>query len=267
MSNRIYIRLIVILGIAGMLFIFQGCKNKTFNAKWTNEEISADGNRDEWENIGYSYFEDEDIALGISNSDKYLNIFFSFKKPIYALSIKQKGITIWVNEADKEKKTSGLRFTGGPSIDISKAMHGRELPPMMDPNRIQERIKERPDIFQVVDEKGNTLKAIGTDGVDGPEIGYARTKDGIYTFEFKIPLTEISLEKYGIPAMPGDNVAIGFEWGEIDMPDRDEIHNRMAGRGGLRGGFGGGGQRMSRPQMERPEKKLIWLSTGLAVKF
>jgi hypothetical protein len=92
----------------------------------------------------------------------------------------------------------------------------------------------------------------------------------IYTYEFRLPLTDGNLSRYGLGANPGGIVCIGAEWGDIDMGERKRPDGTgsMGMRGGRGGGGGGGkGGGLGRPgggHRQPPEKQEIWIKTQLA---
>jgi hypothetical protein len=126
-------------------------------------------------------------------------------------------------------------------------------------------------------------KEIPVEGTEGPAAAFA-IDQGLYTYEFSIPLAKGTVRYYGLGISPEDRLTVKATWG-----DMSEIRRGMGGHdrpegggppgdgmpggmgGGMPGGMGGGmppgggpGGMGSRPDM--PEKQEVTLQIDFGQK-
>ena len=273
-----------------MIFLLgaTGCNSQKMQSAWAPDKIEIDGQMQDWSGNQTTYFEDEDILMGLANDSQNLYLLVRFNDPQWARMIKMSGLTVWIDPDGGKDKIFGLRYTGGPSMEDFQQRQGdsaRTMPegenqfPGMD--RFKDKMKERPE-FAVVDSKSEQIVPIPKDGSKGPSAEFY-SDGGFYNYEFSVPLELISADFYGLELKPGQKIGIGSIWGGSD---RDEIRNEMGGGpggktgggpgggmggsppsgggpgGGMGGGPPGGGMRGERPNM--PEKQEYWFDITLA---
>ena len=259
-----------------------GCKGpQEVETHWSAKPIQVDGHMTDWIGIPTTYFEESAVQLGLTNDSENLYVLFRFNNEMWARLIHTGGLTLWLDGSGEKKKEFGLRYTGGPPLselqDRGMGGEGGFL------DRLTEEQKERlaqrasnEDRITVVNKENEPIEHLPIDGSKGPAVAFADLQ-GIYTYEFSIPLGKTDLTSYGLDAQPGQSVCLGLEWGLSDE-QRKQIMDSMGGGppGGGRGGGppgggmgrkgGGGGPGgpggMSRPQM--PEKQEMWVKTVLA---
>jgi hypothetical protein len=250
------------------------CKSEPIESKWIDNNVVADGIRNEWDDITVNYFEDEDVALGLCNDSANLCIIFSFRDIRWARAIRRSGLTLWFDQDGKKSKDFGVKYIGGPppeELNNNFANNDRLETMFSNDSQIEKQL------FSVVNDKGKRVD-ITPNGSQGPAAGFKLARNGIYTYEFIVPLKESELGLYGIGTVAGSSISIGAEWGGMNEEMRKKMREMMGEKrgGGMPGGdrpFGGGGRMPGdgRPGGGRPngmmgemEKQEIWLKVALA---
>lgn len=251
-----------------------------FESQWVAMPITVDGDADDWENIPTTYLEDEGVVLGMCNDSTNVYVLFRIRDARSAMSIRRAGLTIWLNSEGKEKKKFGVRYNGGPSLseirelmtDEEEEMFSEIPPERMD--RMGRRFSGIEDRFTVFYDGEDKSDSIPTDGSRGPAVSYA-SSNGLYTYEFSIPLQNSDYGIYGMGALFDEDICIGPEWG--GRPDDRGPGGGMGRGGGPGGGMGGGsggrggrgGGRGGGPpggsRMGPSEEHEFWVTTKLAL--
>ena len=270
----------VILCVASLfstVILFSGCKGQQeVETHWSEKSIQVDGHITDWTGIPTTYFEESAVQLGFANDSEELHILFRFSNEMWARLIRMGGLTLWLDNSGKKNKEFGLRYTGGPPLselqDPGMAGEGGFLDRMTEEQK--ESLAQRAvsgDQLTVLNKENDPIKNLPSDGSKGPAVAFADLQ-GIYTYEFSIPLKKSDLVTYGIDAQPGQAICLGLEWGLSDEQRKQMMRPRGGGppgggmgggrpgggMGGGRGGMGGG----PRPQM--PGKQEVWVKTILA---
>ncbi|UCB53371.1 MAG: hypothetical protein JSV10_04650 [Candidatus Zixiibacteriota bacterium] len=263
--------LVLVLGSSSLL---AGCKTQEVQTNWSAEPVKVDGEMTEWTGGSTVYFEDIGVQLGIRNDDQDLYLLFRFSNQAWARAIRMGGVTLWLDNSGKKKKDFGIRYAGGPRLSELQEMgaHSRGgFRETLTPEQ-QQRLREMEDNaagqITVIDKKSNQAITLPPDGSEGPAACFA-SPQGIYTYEFSIPLEKGDVFDYGIGAEPRQTITLGLEWGGISNEDRQKMMRGMPpGRGaGPPGGMGsgpGGGSRGGSPGMKPPKKQELWVKTQLA---
>ncbi len=261
---KIGFALLIVTTLAGVS-LFISCKPPEIPCSWCPDPILIDGQRDEWRNIPFSYFEKENIVLAMCNDSNNLYIMYSFNDPRWARIITISGLTLWLDAGGKKNKDFGIRFYGGPIPD-SLVLSGDRFFEMM-PSEQMDKRRNRGSELTIIDKKQNQEYTVPINGSSGPSVGFGTFND-IFTYEFAIPLENKDSAQTGIKAGPRDKIALGAEWGGFD---RKDMRNKMGrppgdgimigGRGGGMGGGGAGG--MGHGPMRALEKQEVWVTTIL----
>jgi len=260
------------------LVLLAGCNTQEVQTYWSAEPVKVDGEMAEWASGSTAYFEDLGVQLGLRNDDQNLYVLFRFSNQAWARAIRMGGVTLWLDSAGKKKKDFGIRYTGGPSFSDLK-MPGTSdrggFRQAMTPEQQQRLFDMEQDTvgqITVIDKKSNQEMTMRADGSGGPAVCFA-SPQGVYTYEFAIPLHKGDVFDFGVGTEPGQVICLGLEWGGMSKEDRAKMREGMGGgppggigggppggMGGGRGGRPGGG---SRPQA--PEKQELWVKTQLAL--
>jgi hypothetical protein len=281
----VYRRFLPLLAITLIgLLLLSGCDAQEVQTKWSAEPVKVDGETTEWTSGSTSYFEDLGLQLGLSNDDQNLYVLFRFNNQAWAQAIRMGGVTLWLDNSAKKKKDFGIRYTGGQPLSDFHGMNPPEqggFQEAMTPEQ-QERASEMEkfmaDRITLIDKKNNQEVTLSPDGSGGPVVSFA-SPQGIYTYEFSIPLERADAFACGVGAKPGQTISIGFEWGGTDENQKKMKEGAGGGppggksggppggmSGGPPGGMGGGppGGGRSPQGMQQVEKQEFWVKTQLA---
>ncbi len=252
--------------------LLAGCKTIEMESQWSAAEMKADGRTTDWELTLTGFLEDEGIALAVCNDAQRLYFLVRHNDPRWAQAIRRGGLTLWLDAKGGKNKQFMIRYRGGHSRTelglAADTSQRRKMPPPFD-ERFADQPQNRKEKFTCYQEGRIVEKGIPVDGSEGPAAGFA-IQQGIFTYEFSIPLQESAVRYYGIGAEPGQTISIGVERGDISRDELRRAGQGMGGPGG-RGGRGGGrigdgtgrgGRGGSRPMP--PEKQEIWIKTILA---
>jgi len=241
--------------------LLTGCNTQEVQTNWSAEPVQVDGEMTGWDGITLTYFEDFGAQLGLSNDNEKLYILFRFNNQAWAQAIRMGGVTLWLDNSGKKKKDFGIRYTGGLSLSELQKMRPsgkggfRETLTPEQQQRLQDMEKSTADQITVIDKKSNQEITTRADGSGGPAACFA-SPQGIYTYEFSIPLQKNDVLGYAIGAEPGQIICLGLEWGGISKEDRQKMMDRM--------GDGRGAGPRGRPGMQPPEEEELWVKTQLA---
>jgi len=248
------------------------CKDIKIPSHWTYQPIQIDGKFNDWAEIPTSYFEEENVVLGLANDSDNLYIIFRFRDMNRLRTVKTSGITIWLNSAGNKNKDFMVRYRGGPSYEEIRKIDSALLSLNSDSNKLRRFApgkRNSPNIFTCFVKNRIIEKEIHTDGTNGPSVAYG-IEQGFCVYEFSIPLKESEMRYYGINADPGKTVGVGIKLSELSKRGTKQNNYEFGQRrgngkgggmgkgGGRRGGFKGNQQRLI-------EEKEIWIKTILAV--
>jgi hypothetical protein len=269
----IRMQIVIFLASAGFILV-AGCNTQEVKTQWSTGSVKVDGEITEWADLSTSYFEESGVQLGLCNDTENLYVLFRFSNPQWARAIRMGGVTLWMDNSGKKKKDFGIRYTGGPPPSDLKEPGGpspggfRESLTPEQQKRLAYVEKEMADQITVVDKKANREINLRSDGSGGPAVCFASLQ-GIYAYEFSIPLEKGDVFDYAIGAKPGEAICLGLEWG--GMGGRQRMRQGMGseppgGMGGGPPGMGGGrpGPGRGGPRMQPPEKQELWVKTELA---
>ena len=74
----------------------------------------------------------------------------------------------------------------------------------------------------VINKEGNVETTIPANGSSGLAAGFG-VLQGIYTYEFRIPLQKGDISHYGIGTQPGKTISLGLEWGGMGREGRQRM--------------------------------------------
>ena len=268
------------------LSLLSGCKSQEVQTNWAAEPVKVDGEMAEWTGGSTVYFEDIGVQLGLQNDSQNLYLLFRFSNQAWAHAVRMGGVTLWLDDSGKKKKDFGIRYCGGPPLSelqrtgASSRGGFRETLTPEQQQRLQDVEEAAADQITVIDKKSSREIALSPDGSGGPAASFA-SPQGIYTYEFSIPLERGDVFDHGIGTHPGQTICLGLEWGGMDKKDRESMMKKMGGGspggmggpppggrgGGPPGGTGGGpgGGPRGGSGMKAPEKQELWVKTQLAL--
>jgi hypothetical protein len=272
---------LLLLTMAGSILLV-GCKAQKVETYWSATPVQVDGQMTDWAGYRTIYFEDSGVQLGLRNDSQNLYVLFRFSNQTWVRAIRRGGVTLWLDNSGKKKKDFGIRYTGGPSISQTQEGEMLDRGGFLDSLTPEQRQRftnmQTASAHQltVIDKNNDEERAISADGSAGPAVSFG-SPDGVYTYEFSIPLQKSDVSYYGIGAQPGQAICLGLEWGGAG--GRNPTTPRMGGGGegrgeggmggGRHGGMGGGprggmGGGRGGSGAQPPEKQEIWVRTSLA---
>ena len=265
--------------IVSVIITLVSCNGREIQSSWATEGVAVDGKVEDWNELPATYFEDENVVIGITNDDENLYLQFRTREKKYAQLMKRTGLTIYLDACGGKSKDFFVRLVGGPEIEISQEMRPRKgqwKKPGFDG------AVSPPPRFTCFIQDVIIEKEIPFTGEQGPAAA-SDTSLGFYCWEASVPLCPRAVRYYGLDMQPGQKLGLGLVWGEMDgmrQPERmspnDMPNGGMGGRGGGMGGRGGGGKagrdgggmggRGGGGGRQLPEKQEIWLKTTLVTE-
>ncbi len=256
-----------------VLVLTAGCGEK-IKSTWKNQIVTIDGDGQEWENLPLQYQEDMKIIYGIVNDDVTIDFMIRFNDERLARMFSMRGFTLWLNEEGEEQKQIGIHYR-------DDSMRHRFMAERRD------RYRERDQDEQISSElpkpkgkftlaKNDSLTTIPLRDITTFEAA-ADSKDGIFCYEFSIPLTSAEGSPYYLNISNQKTIKVGLEIVGISEEEKENLIAEMderrksmqggkvsgRGRGGMKGGMRGGGNRPQMPDMDGEE---YWITVQLAVK-
>ncbi len=258
--------------IVASLTLLGGCKTQEISSHWSAHPMQVDGQMTDWTGIPAHYLEDSGVQLGLCNDNQDLYVLFRFNNQVWARAIRMGGVTIWLDNSGRKERNFGIRYTGGPSpSEMQQAGMGNRggfwenLTPEQK-KRFLQREARMANRISVINKEGNVETTIPANGSSGLAAGFG-VLQGVYTYEFRIPLQKGDISHYGIGTQPGQTISLGLEWGGMGREDRQRMREEMGGRppGGGKGVMGGWGGHGDRPGSQPPGKQEIWVKTVLSL--
>ena len=259
------------------LFVFilsAGC-GETINSTWKSQEITIDGKGDDWEGLPLQYQEEMNVVYGVVNDDKNIDFMIRFNDERLARMFSMRGFALWLN--GKEDKEIGIHYRDDSMRDQFMADMRNRSRENRDIEKRQIKPVKPAGKFHLA--KNDTLTSIQLKDVPGFDAA-ADEYNGIFCFEFSIPLTGESGSPFYLNKSNSQTIMVGLEiLGMSDeeqeklKADMEERRSAMQGggrggpgTGGMRGGRRGGGMRDggSRPQMPDMDGEEYWISVNLA---
>jgi hypothetical protein len=245
-----------------ILIFFFSCHAQKIQSSWVDNHIIVDGVIEDWKDIPRTFEKDLKMMLGIANNDDNLYIMYCFNDPNLARMIAMRGITIWFNDEGNKDKIFGISFKrefDRPSESLKKRSEDEfDQPPNFNRDMINDLNMSR-FMIQIKD----SLMDVPIENESGIEAGF-EIFEGIYGFEFKVPLSKIK-ESQTILKIPDDKqLSIGIEIPEHGMfmagskrQNSDRPGGRIqGGRSGMGGERGGHSPDFDRMHMDMGAKEM-----------
>ena len=262
--------------LIGTLLIFgiSGCSEPSINSLWQNSEIKIDGSSIDWAG-SLNYYEDEKIAIGISNDNDFIYFCLATSDNDKIMRILRTGFTVWLDPQNSDGETIGIQY---PIKRFDNEMMDGNRRDLKGQENIGDRLKNMISKFKVeqnevliVNQKNFPLNAYPLENETGLEVKIDYTMHQ-FVYELKIPLANNSQNPVYTDVLPNEKVSVGFETGAIDQPEKKSRSNMEksggdgmsgGGRGGNRGGGRGGKMESVQNNMDPIE---FWIEVKLANK-
>ena len=251
---------------------------ETIESTWKSQPLVIDGNGKDWEGLPLQYQEGMNLVYGVVNDDRYIDFMVRFNDQRLAQTFAMRGFTVWVNAEDQEEKTLGIHYKDENLKDLAMSRRFNRRP---DKDRGGNNPPQAPEPKgQFTLAKNDSLTGISIKETAGfyASAGY---EDGLYCYEFSIPLTPTEGSVNYLKISAANKIRIGLEISGLSEEEKKEIEEQMAerrgsgmrdgGMGGDRrgggmpgGGMRGGGMRAGNRSMPDMDGEKIWISVTLA---
>lgn len=227
-----------------LLFLLAGCGGSPeLESKRRDREIVIDGQLDDWAGA-VSYMEKENVAIGIFNDNEFLYLCLSSGEPKVRTQIITRGMTLWLDAQGKKNKNFGIRFPLGMMElmggEFRGMRRGGESAPDQDLQKLEENFAASLTEIEILGPEKEDKRRLARKAATGIEVD-ARLASGTLVYEIKIPLVKSDRYPYAI-GTADKIIGVGVETAEINMEEmREQMRERMGGRGGMGGGRGGMG--------------------------
>ena len=285
MKDKIFARTLL-LSLMVLAVCFAGfSKEKAVESMWVGSSLSIDGSDNDWIGDTLNCEEKCKVDYAFRNDADNLYVLFVLKDPKYQSTIKDTGMTLWINTEGKKKKKYGIHFYTKrvPAEGLISVLEKQKGPL---PEAEKNKIRGRPFYFfyqgEVKDKKGKILTPTALGGELAVPLFRAQAKQKMMIYEFVMSLRILEKLSAKHKMEPGKTVKVGFEWGGLTeqmKAQRRARRQRSGGGGGARSGGGGGvanlggpagqvtGGRSGASRMSKvPKKYSFWVDVGLAQK-
>jgi hypothetical protein len=225
-----------------------GCGGEKFWSRWSGGPVTIDAQNTEWDGA-ITYFEDEQISVGLQNDDSYLYVALFTEDRAALAQVLTGGFTIWFDPTGKKEKQFGIKYPRTLKEEERRLL----LPPPgrgSKPDSLGPVFKDLPKELEIVDPKGGAGHVLKL-GEGGIEVAMNLSK-GLLAFELKVPFHMTAETPYAIGASEKGTLAVGIETAQMTRPAGRPKGGRGAeglggdmGEGdaasGMGGGPGGGG--------------------------
>jgi hypothetical protein len=224
-------------------------KEKSVESTWASSPLTIDGLVNDWKGDPFHLEKKVKVEYAFRNDSDTLYVFFKFNDIKYLSSIEITGMTLWIDTGGEKNKDLGVKFTKKKiSADEYISILEKQQGAISDEQEESLQASEFYFISQAeaVDKKGNPFE-LGEDGeaVKGSAYNVSVQQDAV-TYEFRVPLKNLTGTIAGSEAEPSGIVGVGFEWGGLtDEMRREYMKGSASGGSGpigiSEGGRGGGG--------------------------
>jgi len=280
MRNKIFTRTLLLSLVVLAVCLGGFSKEETIASMWRGSPLSIDGADDDWAGDTLSFEKKFEVDYAFQNDADNLYVLFVFKDPLYLSTIKDTGMTFWINTEGKKKKKYGITFKMRKvSAEGIISLLEKQKGPL--PEAEKNKIRSKPNyIFyqgDVRDKKGNILTPTALGGELAIPIFKSQPKQKMMVYEFVMPLRILEKLSAKHKMEPGKTVKIGFEWGgltermkaqrmarlrqgaarESERRAKDVREGEVQRTGGSSGSFG---------SRKGPKKYSFWVDVELAQK-
>lgn len=218
MRNKIFARALL-LPLVVLAVCFAGfSEEKAVESIWVGSSLSIDGLDDDWDGDTLNFEKKFEVDYAFRNDADNLYVLFVFKDPVYQSTIKDTGMTLWINTEGKKKKKYGIHFntrrvTAESVISILEKQKG----PL--PEAEKNNIRSKPFYFfyqgDVKDKKGEILTPTALGGELAVPLFRAQAKQKMMVYELVMSLRILEKLSAKDKMEPGKTVKVGFEWGGL----------------------------------------------------
>jgi len=277
MRNKIFARTFL-LSLVILAVCFAGfSEEKAVESMWVGSSLSIDGKDDDWAGDTLNFEKKFEVDYAFRNDADNLYVLFIFKDPVYQSTIKDTGMTLWINTEGKKKKKYGIHFntrrvTAEGIISLLEKQQG----PL--PEAEKNNIRSKPFYFfyqgDVKDKKGKILTPTALGGELAAPLFRAQEKQKMMVYELVMSLRILEKLSAKHKMEPGKTVKVGFEWGGLTERMKAQrmarLEQRLARESERRAQEGEsqrtGGSSADARLSKGPKKYSFWVDVELAQK-
>ena len=218
MRDKIFAR-ILLLSLVILAVCFAGfSKEKAVESMWVGSSLSIDGSDNDWIGDTLNFEEKFEVDYAFRNDANNLYVLFVFKDSVYQSTIKDTGMTLWINTEGKKKKKYGIHFnTRRVTADSIISVLEKQKGPL--PEAEKNNIRSKPFYFfyqgDVKDKKGKILTPTALGGELAVPLFRAQAKQKMMVYELVMSLRILEKLSAKHKMEPGKTVKVGFEWGGL----------------------------------------------------
>lgn len=218
MRNKIFARTLLLPLVVLAVCLAGFSQEKAVESIWVGSSLSIDGLDDDWTGDTLNFEKKFEVDYAFRNDADNLYVLFVFKDPVYQSTIKDTGMTLWINTEGKKKKKYGIHFnarrvTADSVISILEKQKG----PL--PEAEKNNIRSKPFYFfyqgDVKDKKGEILTPTALGGELAVPLFRAQAKQKMMVYELVMSLRILEKLSAKDKMEPGKTVKVGFEWGGL----------------------------------------------------
>ncbi len=235
--NFVRTKYIPSLLVITLVLIFTGCGDTELTSKWRTQNITIDGNDNDWGN-SLVMMDKLNALVGVQNDNDNLYLCFVTSDNDLQMKILRMGLTVWIDRTGSDDKKFGIRFPLG-FLGMNRGNFQRDGSNMQQgerPNQdeMKERIINNQREMEIVGPNNESTR-VNLSELKGMQLKIG-LNEGRMVYEMKIPLSFKNGANYAINADTGSTISVGLETGSF------EARRNSGGEGFSGGGEGGGFQ-------------------------
>ena len=218
MRNKIFARTLL-LPLVVLAVCFAGfSQEKAVESVWEESSLLIDGLDNDWVGDTLNFEKTVEVDYAFRNDADKLYVLFVFKDPLYQSTIKDTGMTLWINTEGKKKKKYGIYFnTRRVTAESVISLLEKQKGPL--PEAEKNNIRSQPFYFfyqgDVKDKKGKILTPTALGGELAVPLFRAQAKQKMMVYELVMSLRILEKLSAKDKMEPGKTVKVGFEWGGL----------------------------------------------------
>ncbi|MDD8025351.1 MAG: hypothetical protein PHI34_02475 [Acidobacteriota bacterium] len=201
---------------------------------WMVPPPAIDGAPTDWLNPGYVNVAGGDVGYAFANDAKNLYVLLVIRDPKAKSTIDKTGVTLYFDEA-KKNKAYGILFHKVMIKPDEYIARLEKQGPVSD--EIKAQIKSKPGYYLYAHE----VKGASPEGAPAPDspvqlpVYKIGTQGPMLVYEFLIPLERPASTQAGLASAPGKTIFVGLEYGGM-TPDMARANARATGSANIAGG-------------------------------
>ena len=206
------------LALLGVLSAFP--VDRTAASRWAPSPLSVDGRDDEWPAASLCSEKKPGVAYAFQNDGRDLYILVVFQDLRSLQAAEATGMAVYYSPGGTKEKINGTRFIKEDvPVDRFISLLESQGKVLTDEDKGILRTRFQYPVFEAyaIDQEGKYVPAAELRPGVEPPVFRAVKKDGLSTYELRIPLEQRRLQPAGPGPEQADTVQVGLEWGGSAM--------------------------------------------------